>query len=73
MCSSDLDLPFGIGRMPGLEPSLFGLILVLVILFQPHGIYGIWLKTKHWFLAFPFKRKESGRRQKSYARSERLR
>src|SRR5271166_1873357 len=27
------DLPMGIGRMPGLEPSLFGLILVLCILF----------------------------------------
>jgi len=67
------DLPFGIGRMPGLEPSLFGLVLVLVILFQPGGINGLWLKTKHWFLAFPFKRKTSFRRQKSYAKSERLR
>jgi len=67
------DLPFGIGRMPGLEPSLFGLVLVLVILFQPGGINGLWLKTKHWFLAFPFKRKTSFHRQKSYAKSERLR
>ena len=47
------DLPFGIGRMPGLEPSLFGLVLVLVILFEPGGIYGRWLKIKHWFQAFP--------------------
>src|SRR6185437_1994430 len=31
------DLPWGIGRMPGLEPSLFGLVLVLVILFEPGG------------------------------------
>jgi branched-chain amino acid transport system permease protein len=67
------DLPFGIGRMPGLEPSLFGLVLVLVILFQPGGINGIWLKAKHWFSAFPFRRQTSSRRQKSYARSERLR
>src|SRR5580704_5048454 len=67
------DLPFGIGRLPGLEPSLFGLVLVLVILFQPDGINGLWLKTKHWFQAYPFKRQASGRRQKSYARSERLR
>ena len=67
------DLPFGIGRMPGLEPSLFGLILVLVILFQPGGIDGLWLKTKHWFQAYPLKRATGGRRQKSYARSERLR
>jgi branched-chain amino acid transport system permease protein len=67
------DLPFGIGRLPGLEPSLFGLVLVLVILFQPGGLNGMWLKTKHWFQAFPFKRQISFRRQKSYARSERLR
>jgi branched-chain amino acid transport system permease protein len=67
------DLPFGIGRLPGLEPSLFGLVLVLVILFQPDGINGLWQKAKRWFTAYPFKRQESSRRQKSYARSERLR
>ncbi|MBV9251420.1 MAG: branched-chain amino acid ABC transporter permease [Acetobacteraceae bacterium] len=67
------DLPFGIGRMPGLEPSLFGLVLVLVILFEPGGINGRWLKIKHWFQAYPFKRASGFRRQKSYARSERLR
>jgi len=67
------DLPFGIGRLPGLEPSLFGLALVLVILFQPAGLNGMWLKMKTWFQAFPFKRQASFRRQKSYAKSERLR
>ncbi len=67
------DLPFGIGRLPGLEPSLFGLVLVLVILFQPGGLNGMWLKLKSWFVEFPFKRKAAYRRQKSYARSERLR
>jgi branched-chain amino acid transport system permease protein len=67
------DLPFGIGRLPGLEPSLFGLVLVLVILFQPGGLNGMWLKAKQWFQAFPFKRQTSFRRQKAYAKSERLR
>lgn len=67
------DLPFGIGRLPGLEPSLFGLVLVLVILFQPGGLNGMWLKFKVWFQAFPFKRQTGFRRQKSYAKSERLR
>ena len=28
---------------------------------------------KHWFQAYPLKRRASFRRQKSYARSERLR
>jgi branched-chain amino acid transport system permease protein len=66
-------LPFGIGALPGLEPSLFGIVLVLVILFQPAGLNGMWLKVKEWFQAFPFKRQTSFRRQKVYARSERLR
>ena len=47
--------------------------LVLVILFQPGGLNGIWLKSKVWFQAFPFKRQTSFRSQKSYAKSERLR
>ena len=67
------DLPFGIGRTPGLEPSLFGLILVLVIMFEPGGIHGRWMKLKRYFATFPLHRKPAARRQKSYAKSERLR
>ncbi|HXT81580.1 MAG TPA: branched-chain amino acid ABC transporter permease [Acetobacteraceae bacterium] len=66
-------LPFGIGRMPGLEPSLFGLVLVLVILFQPDGIDGLWLKMKRWFQSFPLKRRTGFRRQRAYTKSERIR
>ena len=66
-------LPFGIGRLPGLEPSLFGIILVLVIMFEPAGINGRWLKAKRWFGEFPLHRRAAFRRQKSYAKSERLR
>lgn len=67
------DLPFNIGRMPGLEPSLFGLVLVLVILLEPAGMYGRWVKIKKYFGSFPMHRRAKLRRQKSYARSERLR
>jgi branched-chain amino acid transport system permease protein len=67
------DLPFGIGRLPGLEPSLFGLILVLCILFEPAGIYGRWQKLKLYFQTFPLYRRAGYRRQRAYARSERLR
>ena len=51
----------------------WGLILVLVIMFEPHGIYGRWLKFKRWFIAFPMHKRAAFRRQKSYAKSERLR
>lgn len=67
------DLPFGIGRMPGLEPSLFGLFLVLFILFEPGGLYGRWLKIKLYFKSFPMYKGSTFKRQKSYAKSERLR
>ena len=41
--------------------------------YKEGGIYGRWLKMKHWFQAYPLKRRAVFRRQKSYARSERLR
>ena len=66
-------IAFGIGRLPGLEPALFGLILVLFILFEPGGIYGRWLKLKAYFLNFPLYKASTFKRQKSYTKTERLR
>jgi branched-chain amino acid transport system permease protein len=65
-------LPSKIAHMPGLEPSVFGLILVLVILFEPSGIYGRWLKLKTYFQTFPMHRRAAFRRQRAYTRSERV-
>ena len=66
-------LPAGIGGQTGLEPTLFGLILILVILFEPLGIYGRWLKIRTYFTLFPFYRRAMFKRQKAYMKSERLR
>ncbi|MCW5730791.1 MAG: branched-chain amino acid ABC transporter permease [Alphaproteobacteria bacterium] len=66
-------LPANIARQPGLEPGLFGLILVLVILFEPMGIYGRWLKIKLFFSLFPLYKRATFKRQKTYMKSERLR
>jgi len=60
-------------KQPGLEPGIFGLILVLFILFEPLGIYGRWTKIKLYFSTFPLYKRATFRRQKSYMRSERLR
>ena len=46
-------LPAAIGHQTGLEPTVFGLILVLVIVFEPLGIYGRWLKVRHYLQTFP--------------------
>src|SRR5713101_7372252 len=60
-------------KQPGLEPGIFGLILVLFILFEPLGIYGRWMKIRLYFSSFPLYKHATFRRQKSYMRSERLR
>lgn len=59
--------------IPGLESFVFGMILILFILFEPMGIYGRWMKIRIWFELFPFARKDMFRRQKSYLKTERLR
>jgi len=60
-------------KQPGLEPGIFGLILVLFILFEPLGIYGRWRKIQVFFSTFPLYKHATFRRQKTYMRSERLR
>src|SRR5436309_11637599 len=58
---------------PGLEPGLFGLILVLFVLFEPLGIHGRSRKLQLYFSTFPLYKRATFRRQKTYMRSERLR
>jgi branched-chain amino acid transport system permease protein len=60
-------------KQPGLEPGIFGLILVLFILFEPRGLYGRWVKIRLYFSQFPLYKRASFKRQKAYMRSERLR
>ena len=59
--------------VPGLEAAIFGLILILFILFEPMGIYGRWFKIRTYFELFPFYRRDMFRRQKSYLKTERMR
>ena len=66
-------LPPSIGQTAGLEPLLFGLLIVLVIVFEPLGLYGRWMKLRFFFETFPYYRKSSFVRQKSYLKTERLR
>ncbi len=57
----------------GLQAVVFGLVLILFIVFEPLGLYGRWLKIRTYFELFPFYRRGMFRRQKSYMKSERLR
>ena len=60
-------------KQPGIEPGIFGLILVLFILFEPRGIYGRWLKIKLYFSQFPLYQRATFTQKKSYMKSERFR
>ena len=66
-------LPSAVAQLPGLEPGLFGLILVLFLIFEPLGIYGRWCKIRQFFEEFPLYRKATHKRQKQYLRTERVR
>jgi branched-chain amino acid transport system permease protein len=59
--------------VPGIESGVFALILIIFILFEPHGIYGRWVKIRTYFELFPFYRKGMFKRQKTYLKTERMR
>ena len=65
-------LPSSIGSQPGLEPMLFGLILVLFILYEPLGIYGRWIKIKLFFEMFPTYKKQTFKKQKVFNKTDRV-
>jgi len=65
-------VPPAIAQIPGLEPAIFGLILILFLIYEPLGIYGRWRKVRLFFEEFPLYRKATHKRQKSFLRTERL-
>jgi len=54
-----------------LESGLYGLMIILFILFEPMGIYGRWRKIKFYFEMFPLYKKDTFRREKQYQKVER--
>ena len=66
-------LPPEIAQATGLQPTIFGLILIAFILFEPMGIYGRWMKVRAYLELFPFYRRGMFRRQKAFLKTDRLR
>ena len=56
----------------GLKGVVYGAVLVAIVLFEPMGLYGRWLKVRTYFQLFPFYRKGMFKRQKSFQKSDRL-
>jgi len=59
--------------IPGLDTSIFAVLLISIMLFEPQGIYGMWVKMRVWFELFPLARKDMFKRHKSYLKTERMR
>lgn len=66
-------LPQAIAETSGLKAVVFGVIMILFVLFEPLGLYGRWIKIRTYFSLFPLYRKGMFDRQKAYQKSERLR
>src|SRR6478672_10147029 len=56
-----------------LKDEIYGIIIVLFVLFEPLGLYGRWLKIKLFFQLFPLYKRATFKRQKIYVKSERKR
>ena len=65
-------LPAAIGGAAGLQGTVYGMVLIAFVLFEPMGLYGRWLKVRTWFQLFPFYRRGLFKRQKSFQKSDRL-
>jgi branched-chain amino acid transport system permease protein len=57
----------------GLKGAIYGVIIILFVLFEPLGLYGRWLKIKLFFQLFPLYKRATFKRQKIYVKSERNR
>jgi branched-chain amino acid transport system permease protein len=57
----------------GLKGVIYGVIIMVFVLFEPLGIYGRWLKIKLFFQLFPLYKRATFKRQKIYVKSERNR
>jgi len=64
-------MPKYLAEQTGLEPFIYGVMIMLFILFEPLGIYGRWRKTKFYFEMFPLYKKDTFRREKKYFKAER--
>ena len=64
-------LPVYLQEQTGLQPAVYGLMVILFILFEPLGLYGRWRKVKFYFEMFPLYKKETFKKEKRYYKSER--
>ncbi|MBR0774825.1 branched-chain amino acid ABC transporter permease [Bradyrhizobium diazoefficiens] len=56
---------------PGLKSLIFGIIIIVFIIYEPMGLDGRWLRVKAYFKQFPLARQRSARPPRMFLKSER--
>ncbi|WP_185805057.1 branched-chain amino acid ABC transporter permease [Pontivivens nitratireducens] len=62
-----------ISAYPGLDTMVFAVIIIGMVIYEPLGLYGFYMKVKTQWQLFPLARRDMFRRSKSYLKTERLR
>lgn len=65
--------PFSLAAYPGMDTAVFALIILLMVIYEPRGLYGIWIRIRTWLELFPLYRKGLFRRTRTYLKTERMR
>ncbi|MFH1350765.1 MAG: branched-chain amino acid ABC transporter permease [Pseudomonadota bacterium] len=55
----------------GIQMIAYSLILILFVIYEPHGLYGRWLKWKYYYEMFPYYKKETFKRERKFYKTER--
>jgi branched-chain amino acid transport system permease protein len=45
---------FSLTGVSNIQLIVFGLILILIMVFEPHGIFGLWIRVKKYWKTWPF-------------------
>jgi branched-chain amino acid transport system permease protein len=45
---------FSITGVSNIQFIVFGSIMILIMLFEPLGLYGVWIRTKKYWRTWPF-------------------
>jgi branched-chain amino acid transport system permease protein len=41
-------------RIGGVSAAVYGLVIILFLLFEPNGLFGIWIRVKRYWKSWPY-------------------
>jgi len=48
------DYPFLVTRMADLQASCYGIVIILFLIFEPTGLFGIWIRVRNYWKGWPY-------------------